>query len=192
MLGSAPNGSAKLEQSPNLTPEPHPTKSAPVAWGALLLAVAAFLCTGLGVLFTPVPGVGAAFAFGAPVLAVIGVVLGGRAVTANKQRGETGGVAQAAVIASGLAFVPAMITALTCGACNALCATGQIKPGTFQTSFPGGTFDPRLNPGGTGSGAPVPAWPGTGAQLAPDAGSAPDDSPSALPPPPLAPGPKGP
>jgi hypothetical protein len=163
-----------------------------VAWGALLLAVAAFLCTGLGVLFTPIPGVGAAFAFGAPVLAVIGVVLGGRAVTANKQRGETGGVAQAAVIASGLAFVPAMITALTCGACNALCATGQIKPGTFQTGFPSGTFDPRLTPGGTGSGAPVPAWPSTGPQATPDAGSAADDAPVVLPPPPLAPGPKGP
>jgi hypothetical protein len=162
-----------------------------VAWGALLLAVAAFLCTGLGVLLTPVPGVGAAFAFGAPVLAIIGVVLGGRAVTANKQRGETGGVAQAAVIASALAFVPATITALTCGACNALCATGQIKTGTFQTGFPGGPLDPRGKPSGasgTGSSAKVPDWPGDTVQGAPDAGS----TPSALPPPPLAPGPKGP
>jgi hypothetical protein len=171
-----------------------------VAWGALLLAVAAFLCTGLGVLLTPIPGVGAAFAFGAPVLAVIGIVLGGRAVTANKQRGETGGVAQAAVITSALAFVPAMITALTCGACNALCATGQIKTGTWQTGIPSGQLDPFAKPSGTGGAsgangaANIPAWPSAApdtAQAAPDAGSA-RAAPAPLPPPPLAPGPKDP
>ena len=40
----------------------------PMAWGALSLAIVSFLFIGLGVLFTPVPGVGAAFAFTAPLL----------------------------------------------------------------------------------------------------------------------------
>jgi len=192
----------------------------PMAWGALSLAIVSFLFIGLGVLFTPVPGVGAVFSFGAPLLALAGIILGGRAVTKSKAAvsagpggamavpaagGEGSGLALAAVIASAIAFVPAVITALTCGACNALCATGSIQTHGFSTGKgPGsGTIDPfDLLRGGArrgslldgDAGLVVPNGP------APDAGTA--DSPipaapapapappGALPPPPLSPGPK--
>jgi len=174
----------------------------PMAWGALSLAIVSFLFIGLGVLFTPVPGVGALFSFSAPLLALAGIILGGRAVSKSKAAapagagavvmpggGEGSGLALAAVIASALAFVPAMITALTCGACNALCATGSFQ--THQR-IGSGTIDPFDLLRGAGrpgslrdgdAGLLVPNGP------APDAGAQ-DDAPSMLPPPPLAPGPK--
>jgi hypothetical protein len=184
----------------------------PMAWGALSLAIVSFVFIGLGVLFTPIPGVGAFFSFAAPLLALAGIILGGRAVTKSKAAvsvgpgggamavpagGEAGsGLALAAVIASALAFVPAVITALTCGACNALCATGSFQ--THQNFGTGtgtgtGTIDPfDLLRGRKGSmfdqdaGLLVPNGP------APDAGAAEPPAPTApgaLPPPPLAPGP---
>lgn len=172
----------------------------PMAWGALSLAIASFVCIGLGVLFTPVPGLGALFSFGAPVLALAGIILGGRAVSRSKAApamaggpvpapAETSGLALAAVIASALAFVPAVITALTCGACNALCAAGEV---TTRHNIKTGIdpFDVLLGPGVRG--------PNT---IAPDAGTVDDARPvdggakaapgtqPVLPPPPLAPGP---
>jgi hypothetical protein len=181
----------------------------PMAWGALSLAIVSFLFIGLGVLFTPVPGVGAVFSFGAPLLALAGIILGGRAVTKSKTAvpagpggalavpggGEGSGLALAAVIASAIAFVPAVITALTCGACNALCATGSIQTQGFSTgSGTGmgtgtGTIDPfdllRGRRPGADAGLVVPDGP------APDGGApAEPPAPGGLPPPPLSPGPK--
>lgn len=172
----------------------------PMAWGALSLAIASFVCIGLGVLFTPVPGLGALFSFGAPVLALAGIILGGRAVTRSKAAAATGsggaaampapveasGLALAAVIASALAFVPAMITALTCGACNALCATGEIHTSRqFGTSVDPFDLMRRSMPRAGGPAEPDPGIAVPSA--APDGGT--PDAPSALPPPPLAPGP---
>lgn len=177
-----------------------------MAWGALSLAIVSFLFIGLGVVFTPVPGVGAVFAFAAPVLALAGIILGGRAVSRSKAAavpspggaavapsGEGSGLALAAVIASALAFVPAVITALTCGACNALCATGGIQ--THQRFNTGtGTIDPFDLLRQTGR-LPAMNEPDGGVALpdgpAPDAGaSAASGAAPALPPPPLAPGPQ--
>jgi hypothetical protein len=175
----------------------------PMAWGALSLAIVSFLFIGLGVLFTPVPGVGAAFAFTAPLLALAGIILGGRAVTQSKaapvgdgttvaHAAQGSGLALAAVIASAIAFVPAVITALTCGACNALCATGNFKTQQhWNTSS--GTVDPfdvlrrsgALGPSDGDAGVAVPDAP----QPSADAGAG---QPTALPlpPPPIAPGPR--
>jgi hypothetical protein len=172
----------------------------PMAWGALSLAIASFLCIGLGVLFTPVPGLGAVFSFGAPVLALVGIILGGRAVSRSKAvpaaaggapvpaPAESSGLALAAVIASALAFVPAVITALTCGACNALCAAGEVstrhsfKTGVdpFDVLLGPGVRGPDLAPGDAGAADPAAAVDGG----APASGPQP-----VLPPPPLAPGP---
>jgi len=179
----------------------------PMAWGALSLAVASFICIGLGVLFTPVPGLGALFAFAAPVLALTGIIVGGRAVSRSKaapalaggpaapsNSGEGSGLALAAVIASALAFVPAMITALTCGACNALCAAGEI--GTrhqIQTGV--GPFDVLLGPGMRApsgfEGDAGAALPGDLEPASRGDAQVPSEGPSdlTLPPPPLAPGP---
>lgn len=171
-----------------------------MAIGALLLAIAAFFSMGLGVLFTPVPWVGALFSFGAPALAIAGIVIGGKAVTANKQENRGGGLALAGVITSAIALVPAMITALTCGTCNALCTTGgvQSRHGVYSFGTPSGALRDLLQPPGNDAGhvpfsdpsrrrlrddTPFRQPPGTPG--APDGGAAEP----ALPPPPLAPGP---
>lgn len=173
----------------------------PMAWGALSLAIVSFLFIGLGVLFTPVPGVGAAFAFTAPLLALGGIILGGRAVTQSKAAAPSGqgsGLALAAVIASALAFVPAVITALTCGACNALCASGKFQTQQhWNTST--GTVDPfevlrrsgALGPidGDAGVAAPAEPAPAPNADAGTGTGTG-TGQPAMLPPPPIAPGPK--
>ena len=173
-----------------------------MAWGALSLAIASFVCIALGVLFTPVPGLGALFSFGAPALALAGIILGGRAVSQSKAAapavaaggpvpapGETSGLALAAVIVSALAFVPAVITALTCGACNALCAAGEVTTRhNIQTGID--PFDVLLGPGVRGPDLVEPDAGAVGSATSADAGveAAPGSQP-VLPPPPLAPGP---
>jgi hypothetical protein len=166
----------------------------PMAWGALSLAIVSFLFVGLGVLFTPVPGVGAAFAFTAPLLALAGIILGGRAVTQSKAAAPSSqgsGLALAAVIASALAFVPAVITALTCGACNALCASGKLQTQQHWSTSSGAVdpFDVLRRSGALG-----PIDGDAGVAVMPDQPAPPADAgagqPALLPPPPIAPGPK--
>jgi hypothetical protein len=137
--------------------------------------------------------IGAIFAFGAPALALAGVITGGMAMSRAKRAGQSHDLALAGVIASGLCFVPALITALTCGVCNALCSTGHIETrrdfrfgvqtGSAGASAPGGgqAGEPgRLPP------APPPA-PARGSKAAPaaGAGAADDAPPPAFPAPPI-------
>src|SRR3954465_8186277 len=80
-----------------------------MAVGSILLAVLALISMGIGVLTTPIPVVGAVLSFGAPALALLGIVLGGKAMSRAKQRGAVDGTAQAGVIVSALAMVPALL-----------------------------------------------------------------------------------
>jgi hypothetical protein len=98
-----------------------------MAVGSIVLAALSFVSIGLGVLATPVPVIGAIFAFGAPTLALAGVITGGIAMSRARRAGESRDLALAGVVACALLFVPALITALTCGVCNALCSTGRIE-----------------------------------------------------------------
>lgn len=153
-----------------------------MAAGSLVLAVVSFICVVLGVVFAPLPGIGAVFAFGAPALAVAGIVLGGKAMSREKQRGGASGVGQAGVIASTIALVPGLLTAMTCGVCNALCATGEVSTQRhFNVQF--GTPQQQQQQQQQGAGA---AGNG-GAQQAPDAPADPGAPPPAFPPPPIAP-----
>ncbi|MDH5675810.1 MAG: hypothetical protein OEZ06_27040, partial [Myxococcales bacterium] len=119
---------------------------------AILLGVTSFVATGLGVLLTPVPVVGAIFAFGAPVLALSGVILGGRAMGEARRQGRGEGTPLAGVIVSALAFIPALLTAVTCGVCNAMCSNELRDQGGFRIrqGFPfdrdGGVALPPLPP----------------------------------------------
>ncbi|MDD9935612.1 MAG: hypothetical protein OXT09_18520, partial [Myxococcales bacterium] len=101
------------------------------AW-SILLGLLALVSTGLGVLTTPVPVLGALFSFGAPTLALVGVVVGGVAISRGKREGRATDGATAGAIISGLAFIPALVTALTCGVCNALCSAGEVQTRGFQ------------------------------------------------------------
>lgn len=94
---------------------------------SILLSVVALLCTAIGFFTTPIPVLGTLFSFGAAALALLGVVLGGRAVSAAKQQGRPNDTGRIGVILNALALVPALLVALTCGVCNALFSSGNVQ-----------------------------------------------------------------
>jgi hypothetical protein len=166
---------------------------------ALVLAVAALVSMGLGVLTTPIPLLGALFSFGAPALALAGVIVGGRALSQARQRDEPTSLANAGVITSAVAFVPALLTALTCGVCNALCSTGEIQtrrdfqfqvgPGGLLQHDAGAAQPPRPPlpppPGQSDAGAPRGGPDAAPRPVTPGADDADDAPPPAFPPPPV-------
>jgi hypothetical protein len=112
---------------------------------SILLSVVALLCTAIGFFTTPIPVLGTVFSFGAAAIALLGVVLGGRAVSAAKRQGRTNDTARIGVISNALALVPALLVALTCGVCNALFSSGNVQvQRDFQ--FNGGTWEPDAGP----------------------------------------------
>jgi hypothetical protein len=185
---------------------------------SILLSGLAIVCAGIGVLTTPFPVLGLIFAFGAPALAVAGVMLGGSAMSKAKRAGQTNETAKIGVILNAIAFVPSLLVALTCGVCNALFSSGNVQvQRDFQ--FNGGTWEPDAGPNalpplprqqGQAPGEPLPGAPAQPGAPAPGApyepgGQAPQPSappqpgadgpqqiapsPSTLPPPPLPAGP---
>lgn len=94
---------------------------------SILLSVVALLCTAVGFFTTPIPVLGTLFSFGAAAIAITGLVLGGRAVTAAKQQGRPNDTARIGVVLNALALVPALLVALTCGLCNALFSSGNMQ-----------------------------------------------------------------
>ncbi|MET0385044.1 MAG: hypothetical protein ABW321_03750 [Polyangiales bacterium] len=149
---------------------------------SILLSVVAVVCTLAGFLTTPIPVLGLVFSFGAAAIALGGIMLGGKAVSAAKRRGEPNDAARIAVVLNVLALVPALLVAFTCGVCNAVFSTGNVqlhKDLRFD-------IDPRLLPH-AGAGAPLE-------QPTPDAPDqpgqpTPPENPGKLPPPPLPAGP---
>jgi hypothetical protein len=155
-----------------------------MAVSSILLAALSLISIGLGVLATPIPGLGAVFAFGAPALALAGVVTGGVAMSRAKRANQPRDLAVAGAVANALCFVPALLTALTCGVCNALCATGPVQMRRdfhFRVGNPG-VQPPPAGQGAAGQLAPPPPF-GTGG----GAGRAdhPNAPPPAFPPPPI-------
>lgn len=150
-----------------------------MAWVSIGLGVLSLVCVGLGVLFTPLPVVGAVFAFGAPMLATAGIVTGGIALSrARSARASASGAPYSGaapltgVIISSVALLPALLTALTCGVCNALFSTAHIQSRGGTWSLPpdvAGAFgsqrprpadsDEEESDAGAGDDAPPPAFP---------------------------------
>jgi len=168
-----------------------------MALTSILLAFAAGLCIPLGMLGTPFPVVGSLFSFGAPALAVLGIVLGARAMGRARDAGGRSVAGLVGVVFNAMTLPPALGVALTCGAFNAALTNGNVQTSSsFQVTqgqgpTAGAAADPTL--------APPPFAPSL---LAPDAGApvpepvpepvpaAPAHAPapaSALPPPPLPP-----
>ena len=171
---------------------------------SIVLAVLAVVCTGAGVLATPVPVVGTVFSVAAPILAVTGVVLGGMDVSRRKRAGQGGDAPLVGVVLSALAFFPAIMTAFTCGLCNALWSSTPVE---VRRDIRFNVRDPRSLPGapdvdGGTQALPPPFAPGFGkpgdapAAPVPDAaaptGATPAPSAPAIPPPPLPAGPRSP
>jgi hypothetical protein len=137
---------------------------------SILFAVAAFVGTVIGFLTTPIPVVGLVFSFGAAGTALVGAMLGGRAVSRARRALTPTDAARIAVVLNLVALGPALLVAVTCGLCNAIVSTGDVD---MQRSF-GFSF---------GNGPAADA--GAGALPPPDrAPESPDQSPGAPPPPP--------
>jgi hypothetical protein len=172
---------------------------------SILLSVVALLCTAIGFFTTPIPVLGTLFSFGAAALALLGVVLGGRGVSAAKRLGRPNDAARIGVVLNALALVPALLVALTCGVCNALFSSGNVQlQRDFQFNLGQGAGPdgglrgfpppPRAEPEPAEPGAPVPppgdpAQPPAGDPAQPPAPSVPPPPSSNLPPPPLPAGP---
>jgi len=161
-----------------------------MAVGSLVLAALSLVSIGLGVLTTPIPVVGAIFSFGAPTLALAGVITGGLAMSRARRENRSRDLALAGAITSGLCFVPALITALTCGVCNALCSTGRFETRRdFHFNIQQGTGGSAAGHAGQGgSGDPLTLPPPPRARpTAPSGGDAGqrDAPPPAFPPPPI-------
>jgi len=163
---------------------------------SILLSALAVVCAGVGVLTTPIPKLGLIFAFGAPALAVVGIMLGGSAMSRGKRSGQPSETGRLGAILSAIAFVPSLLVALTCGVCNAFFSSGNFKVhkdfrvGTAPYADDAGA--PALPPpqrlGAGGSEPPPPTAAPADTKPAPD-GKAPPPGTTTLPPPPLPPGP---
>jgi hypothetical protein len=160
---------------------------------SILLAVVAFVGTLIGFLTTPIPVLGAVVSFAAAGTALGGIMLGGRAISASKLRGMPNDAARIAVVLNVLAFIPALLVALTCGVCNAVVSSGKVQ------LHPDLNFNigPGFAPDGGPRALPPPARPGPAQEPPPEAAPPtnpdrrPSDAPPAnLPPPPLPPGPR--
>jgi hypothetical protein len=155
---------------------------------SILLAVVAFICTLIGFLTTPIPVVGVVFSFGAAAIALGGMVLGGRAISAAKQRGMPNDSGRIAVVLNVLAFVPALMVAITCGVCNAVMSTGNMH---FQRDLNFNIGPSIFGDAGVPGLPPPPRAPAQQQQpeQPPERQPQQPQPPSRLPPPPLPPGP---
>lgn len=142
---------------------------------ALLFALGGFLVS-----FVPVVGAypGVFLSFTAPVLALMGIVLGGVGISRAREEGTETGAATAGLIVSIIAFFPAFLVAMTCGVCNTMCASAAMQGGRHDPDpwwmvdagatppmFPPPTaIDPPLDPDpsdpqAVDPGQPPPAFP---------------------------------
>jgi hypothetical protein len=174
---------------------------------SILLAVVAFVCTLLGFVTTPIPVIGLVFSFGAAAIALGGAMLGGKAISKAKRANLPTDAARIAVVLNVIAFVPALLVALTCGVCNALFSAGNVQtrrgidfnfnprgiPGFASDAGPNALPPPlHARDAGAAPGSQPPPEPGTpGSQPSqPARQPLPEPTaPGALPPPPLPAGP---
>ncbi len=94
---------------------------------SLVLGGVAFLFMIGGFFLTAVPIAGSILSFGAPLLSLTGIVLGGMAMSRAKQEGGSNGVALAGLILNIVAFLLSLAVALTCGLCNACLTAGEMN-----------------------------------------------------------------
>ena len=147
--------------------------------GSIIVGIAAFLFMFGGFLTSVIPFLGTLLSFGAPLLAIAGIILGGLALSRAKRDGEPTGAPTAGLILNIIALIPALVIALTCGLCNACITAGAMNPQTQQDQWwlDGGAGNPF---------APQPGFP-----LGPDAGTTgvgpamPGQPPPMFPPPPM-------
>ena len=151
--------------------------------GSIVVGIAAFIFMLGGVVFTVVPILGTLMSFGAPVLALAGIVMGGLALSRAKRDGESTGTAMGGLVVNIVAFIPGVVVALTCGLCNAMCTAGMMNPRPQDPWWMLDGGGPRIihQPGATPNGYLDAGPPG----LAPPAEPPGFGPPPAFPPPPI-------
>ncbi|AKF09633.1 DUF4190 domain-containing protein [Sandaracinus amylolyticus] len=178
--------------------------------GSILLGVFALIFMFGGFVLTFVPFLGTMLSFLAPVLAVAGIVLGGVALSRARENRQNEGLAIAGLVVNIVAFVPAMLVAVTCGLCNTVCTGIALTPSDpnatpwYQRDAGPSPFDvlfvdagvPHATPNAPNTPPPIappPIAPPSPIEPLPSAPpGAPAQPPGTLPPPPLPPGPVAP
>lgn len=152
--------------------------------GSVIVGIVSLLFVFGGILGSVIPFVGTFLAFGAPLLAVAGIVLGGLALSRAKRDGEPTGAATAGLILNVVALIPALLVAVTCGLCNACVSAGMMNPNRSQQTW---WLDGGAAPSPFGPGFPAGPADGSTFQPTPSPGQpgAPGQPPPAFPPPPL-------
>ena len=110
-----------------------------MALASLILGLLSFVFMIAGLFTSMVPFVGSALSFGAPIVGLFGLVLGGVALSRANQMGDSTGLATAGMVVSGICFVLSPVFALTCGMCNACVSTAAMND-------PNSPFNPNYNP----------------------------------------------
>ena len=208
---------AAVGHAPRVPSRPDGVESASMGLGSILLGVFALVCMFAGFVLTPIPFLGTMLSFLAPVLAIAGIVLGGVAMSRARESGESEGLAIAGLVVNIVAFVPAMLVAVTCGLCNTVCTGLALTPASdpdappwYQRDAGPSPFDVFFIDAGMSSPTNAPNAPSapnapnapsgsapptdTPPAIAPEqpTPSAPPREPGALPPPPLPAGPSTP
>lgn len=153
---------------------------------SIVVGIAAFLFVFGGFITSVIPFLGTLLSFGAPLLAIAGIVMGGLALSRAKRDGDRTGAPTAGLIINIVALIPALVIALTCGLCNA-CVTASVMSPTRKGRpwWLDGGGSP-LGPMQAGQGSPFgPQPPGPTAPLdaGPGGGPPPAFPPPAFPPP---------
>ena len=129
-----------------------------MAVASLILGIFSIFAAIGGVGTVMVPYLGSFLSFLAPLVALAGVILGGVGLSQANRSGEATGLAMAGLIVSGVAFLPALLLALTCGMCNAACSNNAARTGGGVFSiFDGGVPPPNADTS-TRSGAKPTSW----------------------------------
>ncbi|MBC7172303.1 MAG: hypothetical protein H5U40_07760 [Polyangiaceae bacterium] len=157
---------------------------------SVVLGVLAAVSMIAGFFLSIVPIVGAVLSFASPVLCLVGLVLGGMALSEAKRDGLPTGLPTAGVAICGVTFLPAVVVALTCGLCSA-CSSATLLTEPPGMELPRRAPPPSADPLGGKPPLPIapmpmpdfPAEPPSPAE-APRPDNAP---PPAFPPPPVEP-----
>lgn len=106
----------------------------PVA--SIILGIVALLYMIGGFLMTGVPVAGAVLSFGAPLSALVGIVLAGISMSRAKREGMESGAAVAGLVVNIIAFILGLAVALTCGLCNVCFSASTVGAGAAAANNP--------------------------------------------------------
>jgi hypothetical protein len=159
--------------------------------GSIIVGIASLLFMFGGFLLSWFPVLGTILSFGAPILAIAGIVLGGVGMSRAKRDGQPTGTALAGIIINGVSLIPAILIAVTCGLCNACFTASMMDPqnqnGQWWRDGGAGGFYFGPTPGldaDAGAFAPDPTLP-PDPSAPPDPTADPAQPPPAFPPPPI-------